>query len=126
MASINPNFYKELRNEYNDMCKSFSHIKQEYDSFEVSGYGDLFQIMYSVSDFYDAYESLDIKFYSLLKSQTLVDKQSEYKSMSYEVKSMLSEVKGIYSSVRNLAQLSGGFSDSENRAISGFRIDRLV
>ena len=125
MPSINPNFYKKIRKNYKDMSNEFEKLKNEYDELMNSEWVDRFELMYSISDFYDAYSSFDIEVKSLLNSQKLIEKQKEYEEINSKVNFMISSVIEMYIEIKRLCNQGGGFLDSQYRRIKTFKIDRF-
>lgn len=120
MPSPNLNCYKEILKKYDEMKEDFTE-KEWSEAME-----DIFQTLYSISDFYDSYNTLEVKLESVLNAQTLVKEKEKYEKMLLEICYMNSRAKEIYRDRKTLMLNGGGFSSAEERRIATFKIDYIM
>lgn len=127
MPSINYSYYKNIRSRFDNMSIQFNEFKNSHKHIMENGdWEDLFQRLYSISDFYDNNSDLEVELKSLLSSQKFNEKQTEYEAMYNDTEYMISEVKYMYREIKDLCNRGGEFSDSELRSIQHFRIDSMI
>lgn len=129
MPASNLAYLKKISNKYYEMEDDFERIESEYKRFMSSNCnGYIFDILYSISDFFDTYETFVIEANSVYRSNTFTTEKSKtkYQGIASDSKQMIDESIDMYRELKSLQELGGGFSHGEETKINTFRIDSLI